>query len=273
MNSAPTHPRHELQTGTQLNQRCLPGNRMREINGRRVWTLEKMLWAFGWARSSKMYACLRRNYFPSSAIPGDAAFVIRDSGEICFWNHCAETLFGFPSEEAFGKRCSTVLHGVGALGTEVCHDQCSAFQCARKGVHIPSFDMNVTTRSGERIWINVSSIVFPNRRTGHSLLVHLARDISSQKLREERFNRIVAVSREIATLGDAVTGAAPVAPLSVHELEIFRMFAAGSTASRIAKTLGISPQTLRNHLHHINQKLRTHNRLEAVMHALQRRLI
>jgi Fe-S cluster assembly scaffold protein SufB len=46
-----------------------------------------------------------------------------------------------------------------------------------------------------------------------------------------------------------------------------------TTAPRIAKALGISSQTLRNHLHHINQKLRTHNRLEAVMHALHRRLI
>jgi len=203
----------------------------------------------------------------------DAVFVIRDSGEICFWNHSAETLFGFPSEEVLGKTCSAVLHGIGALGTEVCHERSAAFQCARKETHIPNFDLNVTTRSGARIWINVSSVLFPNQRTGHSFLVHLARDISSQKQREQRFNQVVAISREISASGDAVTGVAPVAPLSVRELDILRMFAAGSTASRIAKTLRISPQTLRNHLHHINQKLRTHNRLEAVMHAIQRRLI
>ncbi|MGH9605162.1 MAG: LuxR C-terminal-related transcriptional regulator [Terracidiphilus sp.] len=41
----------------------------------------------------------------------------------------------------------------------------------------------------------------------------------------------------------------------------------------MAKALKISPQTLRNHLHHINRKLRTHNRLEAVTHAQQRHLI
>jgi len=51
------------------------------------------------------------------------------------------------------------------------------------------------------------------------------------------------------------------------------MFAAGKDAPRIAKAFGISPQTLRNHLHHINKKLRTHNRLEAVTHAVQRHLI
>jgi DNA-binding CsgD family transcriptional regulator len=131
----------------------------------------------------------------------------------------------------------------------------------------------VTTRSEERIWVNLSSISFLNRRTGRSLLVHLVRDISAQKKREEVFSRMVAISKEVANLEDAITGAAPIAALSSQELEILRMFAVGATAPRIAKALGISPQTLRNHLHHINQKLRTHNRLEAVMHALQRRLI
>ena len=204
----------------------------------------------------------------------DACFVMRESGEICFWNHSAEILFGFSSNEALGQTCSAVLHGTGALGTEVCHMQCSALQCVKNGMPIPNFDLNVTTRSGERKWINVSSLVFLNRRTRSALLVHLARDISIQKKREEKFNQMVVISREISAMGDAaITGAAPVSSLSVHELEILRKFATGSTASRIAKDLGISPQTLRNHLHHINQKLRTHNRLEAVMHALQRRLI
>lgn len=203
----------------------------------------------------------------------DASFVIRESGEICFWNHSAETLFGFLSEDVIGRTCSAVLHGIGALGTEVYHEPCLAIQCAKNGTYTPNFDLNVTTQSGKRIWINVSLIVSPNPRTGHALLVHLARDISVQKKREELFNQVVGISREISTLGDAVTGTAPVAPLSVHELEILRMFAAGSASSRITKALGISPQTLRNHLHHINQKLRTHNRLEAVMHAIQRRLI
>lgn len=76
----------------------------------------------------------------------DAVHVIRDSGEICFWNHSAETLFGFPSEEVLGKTCSAVLHGIGALGTEVCHPRCSPLQCARKGTHIPSFDLNVYSK-------------------------------------------------------------------------------------------------------------------------------
>ncbi len=65
----------------------------------------------------------------------------------------------------------------------------------------------------------------------------------------------------------------PAPPLSERETHILRLFSEGKSAAQIAKSLAISLQTLRNHLHHINQKLRTHNRLEAVMNALQRKLI
>jgi PAS domain S-box-containing protein len=203
----------------------------------------------------------------------DAVFAVRETGEICFWNHAAEALFGHPVEEVIGKTCSDVLHGIGALGTYVCHGGCAALRCAKPATHLPNFDLNVTTRNKERIWVNLSSISYLNQRTGKPLLVHLVRNISAQKKREEMFGRMAAISKEIADLDDMIGGVAPVAPLSSQELEILKMFAVGTTAPRIAKALGISPQTLRNHLHHINQKLKTHNRLEAVTHALQRRLI
>jgi DNA-binding CsgD family transcriptional regulator len=51
-----------------------------------------------------------------------------------------------------------------------------------------------------------------------------------------------------------------------------RLFADGKNSAEIARTLGISLQTLRNHLHHINEKLGTHRRLHTVMHAMRRKL-
>jgi DNA-binding CsgD family transcriptional regulator len=179
----------------------------------------------------------------------------------------------FVLRKCSAKPCSSVVKGTGVFGTEFCHENCTPLQCAREGIRIPNFDLNVTTQSEERIWINVSSIVFSNHRTGETLLVHLARDITRQKQREELFGRMVAISKQVETLGEETTGAVPVSPLSAQEIEVIRMFAAGRTAPQVAKNLGISPQTLRNHLHHINQKLRTHNRLEAVMQAMQRGLI
>jgi PAS domain S-box-containing protein len=203
----------------------------------------------------------------------DAVFAVRETGEICFWNRAAQEIFGYGEDEAMGKNCSSVLHGVGALGTQVCHERCVELQCTLQPKAMPNFDLNVTTGRGERKWVNISTIPYVNRRTQKTLVVHLARDISDQKKREEVFRKMIAISHEVAGLEATMNGVAPVTPLSSQELEILRMFAAGNDAPRIAKALGISPQTLRNHLHHINKKLRTHNRLEAVTHALQRRLI
>ena len=203
----------------------------------------------------------------------DGVFAVRESGEICFWNRAAQELFGYPGEDVLGKTCSELLHGVGALGTQVCLEHCVELQSTLKAKPMPNFDLNVTTRGGEQKWVNISTIPFLNRRTQKTLVVHLARDISVQKSREETFHKMIAVSREVCAMESSANGAAPVTPLSSQELEILRMFAAGKDAPRIAKALGISPQTLRNHLHHINKKLRTHNRLEAVTHAVQRHLI
>ena len=101
---------------------------------------------------------------------------------------------------------------------------------------IPAFDLDVRVRSGDRLWINVSTIVFDNQRTGRRLFIRIA-------------------------------------PPSVQERRILTLFSKGGNPAAIARQLKISPQTLRNHLHHINRKLRTHNRLEAVTHAQRRGLI
>lgn len=203
----------------------------------------------------------------------DGVFAVRESGEICFWNRAAQELFGYSEKEVLGKTCSAILHGVGTLGTQVCHERCVELHNTRQPKPMPNFDLNVTTGGGERKWVNISSIAYLDHRTQKTLVVHLVRDISAQKKREDVFRKMIAISREVSSLDDTMNGAAPVTPLSSQELEILRMFAAGNDAPRIAKALGITPQTLRNHLHHINRKLRTHNRLEAVTHALQRHLI
>lgn len=203
----------------------------------------------------------------------DPVFALSDQGEIEFWNKAAERLFGYPAEEVKGKSCYQILQGIGALGTRVCHEGCSVLECAAKNTEIPNFDMSVKTRSGKRIWINMSTIVFDNPRTGHRLLVHLARDISEQKKTEQLVHKMQDLAQQFNQLGDPVGRVSPVSDLSEQEKQILRSFSEGKTPANIARSLGISSQTLRNHLHHINQKLRTHNRLEAVMHAIHRKLI
>lgn len=203
----------------------------------------------------------------------DAAFVVSEQGEICSWNRAAEKLFGYPAAEVLGKTCHEVLEGRGALGTAVCHEGCSVLDCAGKQTEVPNFDLNTRTRSGERIWVNLSTVKFENRRTGRRLLIHLAHDISEQKKTEELVNRMQEMTQQLTELGRAVGRVSPVSPLSEQEKQVLRLFSEGKDSPEVAAALGISAQTLRNHLHHINQKLRTRTRLEAVMHAIQRKLI
>lgn len=214
---------------------------------------------------SELFALLQRT--------SDATFSVTEEGEILSWNKAAKRLFGYPAEEAVHKTCYDILEGLGPLGTRVCHQHCSVAQCTGGDAEVPNFDMNVKTRSGKRLWINLSTIVFDNHRTGRRLLLHLAHDITEQKKTEELSHKMLELSKQFSALGEASVRAEPATPLSDQETAALRLFAEGKDSGEVARALGITPQTLRNHLHHIKQKLRTHNRLEAVMNAIQRKLI
>jgi DNA-binding CsgD family transcriptional regulator len=84
---------------------------------------------------------------------------------------------------------------------------------------------------------------------------------------------MLEVAHQVVALPDEVSQQAPVVTLTNHERQILRLFAEGNNSASIARTLRISAQTLRNHLHHINRKLGTRTRLEALTHAQRRGLI
>jgi PAS domain S-box-containing protein len=203
----------------------------------------------------------------------EAAFVVTLEGEICFWNTSAEQLFGYTAENVLSKRCHEVLQGKSSLGAAVCRGECSVQRCAANGPRIPAFDLEVVTRSGQRIWISVSTIVFEDSRLQRHLIAHLAHDISDRKQAEQTFSKMIDLSKEVLSIGDTRSELAPIEALSGQEQRILKLFANAKNSAQVAKELGITVPTVRNHLHAVNQKLRTHNRLEAVLHAMKRGLI
>ena len=205
----------------------------------------------------------------------DAAYTVTEGGEICSWNGAAERLFGHAASDVLGRNIDDVLEARDMLDTDALAGGSEAATRRWDGSSggIPNFDLEVRTRSGDRIWVNVSTIIFDNRRTGRRLFVRLAHDIAQGRLNATLLNRMLEAARQLVSLAHDASHHAPVEPLSEQERRILKLFAAGSNSAIIARKLGISGQTLRNHLHHINRKLRTHNRLEAVTHAQQRGLI
>ena len=87
-------------------------------------------------------------------------------------------------------------------------------------------------------------------------------------LKDELMGRLDLVERIVDAMRDAVLGDA-VRPtiLTPRELEILAFVAAGSTNREISESLGLSEQTVKNHLSTIFHKLGVPNRTHAVMYA------
>jgi PAS domain S-box-containing protein len=205
----------------------------------------------------------------------DAAYTVTEDGEICSWNGSAERLFGYAASDVLGRNVDAVFDARDDLGTQALAGGLEAATRRWDGTStgIAAFDLEVRTRPGSRIWVNVSTIVFDNTRTGRRLFVRLAHDITQRRHKEQLLDRLTEVARQVVALTSDVSDHAPVETLSDQERRILKLFADGNNPATIARKLRISAQTLRNHLHRINRKLRTHNRLEAVTHAQRRGLI
>jgi DNA-binding CsgD family transcriptional regulator len=91
--------------------------------------------------------------------------------------------------------------------------------------------------------------------------------------RERLVRRFADIARKVSSANEDDERLVPVTPLSDQEARILRALGEGKAPAEIADAFAISAQTFRNHLHHVNQKLGTHNRLEAVIHATRRKLI
>lgn len=197
----------------------------------------------------------------------DAAFAVDEQGRIRSWNASATRLFGYTCSEVLNQSCFALLEGRGGAG---CNARRGDQPCTPDGCQSPAFDLEVRVQSGRRIWVNVSTLIYHDERRDRRLVVHLVREITARKKSEEFARQVVSLSRLLSN-GDAQGAAA--GRLSEQERRILRSFAGGRNSAEIARDFGISLQTLRNHLHRINQKLGTHNRLEAVMQAMQSGLI
>jgi PAS domain S-box-containing protein len=202
---------------------------------------------------------------------GDAAFAVDQEGVIQSWNSAAERLFGHAAADIVGHPCAEVLRGTDAVGAAVCSADCDVRDCVLHGSCIADFDMAVR-RGNETVWVNVSTLVWEDGRTGRSLIVHLARDTSVAKARE-------ALIQSAASLGHALIELAaprtdpPIGALTRQQTRVLRLLAEGRSTAEIAAHLHISPRTLRTHIHHINRRLHARGRLEAVIYGIRRGLI
>lgn len=203
----------------------------------------------------------------------DAAFAVDLEGEVRIWNKAAERLFGHTAASAIGKSCAALICGKIPGRTAVCRDTCDILEYARSGKEISNFDMEIMTSSGEPVWVNVSLMTSPGGPGRRPLAIHFMRDIVERKKTEDLTNRVLMSARDLLSGTGEMEAMPPVSPLTTQEKNILRLLASGSTTKEVAAELNISLPTLRNHIYHVNQKLHTKGRIEAVMQASKRKLI
>ncbi|HEX5885168.1 MAG TPA: LuxR C-terminal-related transcriptional regulator [Pyrinomonadaceae bacterium] len=203
----------------------------------------------------------------------DAAFTVDLQGEIRTWNKAAENLFGHPASNAIGQACATLIKGRLDGRTPVCCQTCDVLECVRTGREVSNFDLEISTRTRRRVWVNVSLLVTSDDHTERRLVIHLMRDIRRRKKAEQLTNELIQVARSLVGNGEQTSELPPIVPLTSQEKKILTLLVAGKATKEVTVELQISMSTLRNHISHINQKLHTRSRTEAVLQALKRGII
>jgi len=166
-----------------------------------------------------------------------------------------------------------LLGGRRACGTRVCNSDCSILHSALVlDENVPSFEADLNTRANGVIRVNITILPYKDMFTGESIALHLCRDESHTKAKEELIRQIASICATIQQPLQPPTEQ-NISPLTDQEQKVLLLLSKGSDPKAIAHELKISPRTLRNHLSNVNRKLGTRSRLEAVMQAVRTGLV
>ncbi len=189
----------------------------------------------------------------------DGAFTVTGQGRIALWNRAAVRITGYEACEVLGRRCCDVLGSHTASGPRVCSTSCRLLGQVKCGEPVETFDLHTTAKGGRSIWVSMSTIVLPAADARAPRMIRMFRDVTALK-------DVLALIRHRLT--SAPVAEDPVDRLTRREVEILRLMVSGATNRALAERLHISPATIRNHTHHIFEKLGVRNRLAAAMLAL-----
>jgi len=178
------------------------------------------------------------------------------------WNQAASDLLGHSREEALGRPCCELLSWIDRHGNAVCGPDCLSVALGAAGRVVANQEVLAHTKAGRRLWLQVSTVVVPAEFRSQARLIHFLR------------GAVVTPGLEAALAHPAAPPAPAVPPddqLSDREREVLSLLAEGIATRDLARRLGISPATVRNHVQHVLDKLGVHSRTAAVVLHLQGR--
>ena len=186
----------------------------------------------------------------------DACVAIDVQQRLVFLNGAARALLDTDAE-VLGRHCYEVVAGHDGEGLS-CRQRCLISRMVQNGHLVADHDLLVG-RGQDRMWVNVSTVVLAEQdRPGAPWLVHYMRP-----LKDHGADPALDVWCEEQAA----------ASLTYREREVIVLLAQGTSTQIIARQLGISTATARNHIQHILGKLMAHSRMEAVLVAQEQHLI
>ena len=193
----------------------------------------------------------------------DAMVAVGADMTIVAWNEGATELFGYTADEALGRPCYSVMCWRDRCGDPVC-EECSVAPPGDDDELTPTREVIGRTADGKTLWLSATTIIPPLEIRHQCRLVHLVREMSLppelERLVVERLAGWSLATEEKTSV---------LSRLTPRENEVLHLLTEGLDGSAIARSLFVSPATVRNHVQHILKKLEVHSRTEAVALALR----
>lgn len=201
------------------------------------------------------------------ALTPDPVFAVNDRRRIIFWNKGMKRLLGFEYDEVVGKLCASTIAGRDAFGNRYCGENCAIFAIVQRGESVRPFRLTMKTKSGEPAVVEVIALKFEMRGNHRPLLAYVLR-------RAEDAVPVAETRTEAQAPAPVRRSADPrLDELTAREAQVLGMVATGKNAEEVARLLGISPFTARNHMRKVFMKIEVHSKAEAVAFAYRTHLV
>jgi DNA-binding CsgD family transcriptional regulator len=195
----------------------------------------------------------------------DAVFGIDTAGRIQFTNSKFERLLGFSRKQLCGNRCAEVLCGTDMHGQPFCGTHCPIPKTVSLHPPVSDFDLVVKRAHGDPVLVNIGACYTPQQQAGQVSVFFSLRRVNPQRL----LQRLAAEPGETRDK-ESMKNRSNLTP---RETEVLGLATRGMKTKQIAGGLFVSTQTVRTHFKNIYQKIGVHSRTEAVVFALQQKLI
>jgi DNA-binding CsgD family transcriptional regulator len=211
---------------------------------------------------------------------GACAFAVSAQNRVIAWNGVAEKTLGWTAREAIGLDISKVIEAKDLFGNRCCASFCGLHEMARREEPIHALWMLLKKKDGGYGEFFGSVQTVRSKDDGHDAGSQSDENDLVFELHEERRRKTAGAL--IERLLHRQIGYAPVAKakpagatpqLTARQKEVLSLLAEGMEPHRIAKKLGVSVNTVRNHIQRILFTLKCHSQANAVAIAIRQGLI